>query len=557
MTVTVQAGFAICGSCLKLEEVARTLAVQASDANYDRIDSVVLRLNTNDNARYCDLYVVQGIPSTSPVRPTLTRTSTIWELGLAVIFIAKNSGAISAARITDTRYDATRCGVISSISEFDTTTIYNQVQADLAEFKAEEQADFLAWYEQMRNQLSEDVAGNLQAQIDTMKGSILDTMSEINANTQDNQLAGALAVKELKNSIYDSERIEFTPSDAGWWRVAKMSNANANYARGALCSGCEIDIRRTYNTLDNEYHRVSLVFNYCNAEFVNETSKCNFKIINHIRLTHDTTNNDIYIEIWYDQKLTNNITITLSQHINTFGQKWTPITPVATSDSTEGVNVLALHSFLDNCEFATNLDLDKIKNQLGEIKFKFISMTYETDGASFELCIKNNWSSLDVGFYVLKVNVGPEAIAFVQKTNELYGTVIYFNYGGALRVLIIANGTWHGENEIITETILEQELANYLPQCGGELKNNLTIRGDAPTCHVANGDRSVCMHVDTAGTAGMYDSTHGMWLFRSNKDGCDVDFPGKLTRAGSKVLTSADFVVTGSASEATLTINLG
>ena len=201
MTVTVKAGFAICGSCLKLEEVARTLAVQASDANYDRIDSVVLRLNTNDNARYCDLYVVQGTPATTPVRPALTRTSTIWEIGLADIFVVKNSGAISAARITDTRYDATRCGVISSISEFDTTTIYNQVQADLAEFKAEEQSDFLVWYEQMRNQLSEDAAGSLQQQIDAMKDSILDTMEEVNANTQDNQLAGAKAVKELGEDL--------------------------------------------------------------------------------------------------------------------------------------------------------------------------------------------------------------------------------------------------------------------------------------------------------------------------------------------------------------------
>ena len=255
-----------------------------------------------------------------------------------------------------------------------------------------------------------------------------------------------------------------------------MSNADANYARGAVCSGCEIDIRRNYNTLDNEYHRVSLVFNYYNAEFVNETSKCNSKIINHIRLTHDTTNNDTYIEIWYDQKFANGITITLSQHINAVGQKWTPITPVAASDSTEGVDVLALHSFPDNCEFATNLDLDKIKNQLGEIKFKFISMPYEADGASFERCIKNNWSSLDVGFYVLKVSVGSEAIAFVQKTNELYGTVIYFNYGGALRMFIIANGVWYSENEIITETTLEQKLANYLHQANFSLNGTtLTI----------------------------------------------------------------------------------
>lgn len=172
MTVIVNAGFGICGGCLKLEEESRTLGVQASDASYDRIDTVVLRLNTNDDARSCDLYVVKGTPATSPVRPELTRTSTMWELGLADIFVAKGTGAISKARITDTRYDSTRCGVISSVSQFDTTTIYEQVQADLAGFKAEEQAAFLAWYENIKGQLSEDAAGNLQVQIDAINESI-------------------------------------------------------------------------------------------------------------------------------------------------------------------------------------------------------------------------------------------------------------------------------------------------------------------------------------------------------------------------------------------------
>ena len=186
MAVTVSAGFAICGSCLKLEEESRTLAVQAANANYDRIDTVVLRLNANDSARYCDLYVVQGTAADSPVRPTLTRTSTIWELGLADIFVGKNSGSVSSSHVTDTRYDTARCGVMSSISQFDTTTIYDQVQADLAEFKEEEQADFLEWYENMKDQLSEDAAGNLQQQIEVERARIDNLTKTENEGTVDN-----------------------------------------------------------------------------------------------------------------------------------------------------------------------------------------------------------------------------------------------------------------------------------------------------------------------------------------------------------------------------------
>lgn len=86
MNVVVNPGFAICAGGLKLEENQRTLAIQAADSNYDRIDTVVLRWNDNDSERICDLYIVEGIPAASPLRPELTRTESIWELGLADLF---------------------------------------------------------------------------------------------------------------------------------------------------------------------------------------------------------------------------------------------------------------------------------------------------------------------------------------------------------------------------------------------------------------------------------------------------------------------------------------
>lgn len=170
MTVIVKAGFCIINGGLKLEDEDKTLVVQASDPTYPRIDTVVMRWNDNDEVRACDLYVVEGTPSANPVRPALTRAESIYELGLADIFITAGSTTIDSFRITDTRYDMARCGVISSISEFDTSEIYAQIQADMAEFKTDEQADFLAWFEEMRDQLSEDAAGNLQNEIDEVNG---------------------------------------------------------------------------------------------------------------------------------------------------------------------------------------------------------------------------------------------------------------------------------------------------------------------------------------------------------------------------------------------------
>lgn len=165
LTTIVKAGFCIIEGGLKLEEEDKTMMHQAADTTYDRIDTVVMRWNDNDNARICALYVVAGTPSATPIRPTLNREGSVYEIGLADVLIKANSTAISQQRITDTRYEAERCGVISSISEFDTTTIYEQVQADLAGFKANEEADFLEWFDEMKDQLSEDAAGHLQLEI--------------------------------------------------------------------------------------------------------------------------------------------------------------------------------------------------------------------------------------------------------------------------------------------------------------------------------------------------------------------------------------------------------
>lgn len=162
MNIIVRPGFAVVEGCMALEEDARVLAVQAASSDYDRIDTVVLRLNDNDPIRECDLYVVEGLPSATPVHPDLTRSGAIYEIGLADIFVGKNSTRILASKITDTRYDDTRCGIMSSISEIDTSTLNQQMVA----WSAETQAEFEAWVEEIRNILDTNAAGHLQNQID-------------------------------------------------------------------------------------------------------------------------------------------------------------------------------------------------------------------------------------------------------------------------------------------------------------------------------------------------------------------------------------------------------
>lgn len=136
MSVIVAPGKCCIEGTVGWEIAYRQLVFQASTSQ-DRIDTIVLRWNANVEMRNIDLYVKTGVASDVPVRPTLTRSETVWELAIADVFIAKNTNAISAARITDTRLVTELCGVVTPFAEIDTTTFYNQIQAAIDEKIAE------------------------------------------------------------------------------------------------------------------------------------------------------------------------------------------------------------------------------------------------------------------------------------------------------------------------------------------------------------------------------------------------------------------------------------
>ena len=167
--VKVLAGFALCNGCQKLQEVDLEIQLPVSDATYDRIDTIVLRLDDNEAVRACEFFVISGVAASTPRVPELTQSDSIWEIGLANIYRKANSTEVTNANITDTRYDTSRCGIISSISRFDTKTLYQQIEADLKEFKEINQADMLKWFETLKSQLSGDVAVNLQMQINEFR----------------------------------------------------------------------------------------------------------------------------------------------------------------------------------------------------------------------------------------------------------------------------------------------------------------------------------------------------------------------------------------------------
>lgn len=151
MNVVVKAGTCHMNGAFGFETVDRTLQLDAADPNLDRIDTVVARLDLGIDARSIDLFVLNGTPAADPVRRNLTRNETVWELGLADIYIPKGITTISNSRISDTRLETSRCGAVAPFMEFDTTALYDQLKQATADA-----------VDAMQDALDGTTAGNLQ-----------------------------------------------------------------------------------------------------------------------------------------------------------------------------------------------------------------------------------------------------------------------------------------------------------------------------------------------------------------------------------------------------------
>lgn len=145
MQVQIKPGICHILGAMGIEPDLRTLSL-TSAGSQPRIDTVVARLDLSKEVRSIDLYVKTGTPASSPSAPALTRDSTIWELGLANIYVGSNVSTISQSNISDTRLDTDRCGIVAqTIGSLDTAPYFEQLAAAIAAHQkmAEEQIEAL------------------------------------------------------------------------------------------------------------------------------------------------------------------------------------------------------------------------------------------------------------------------------------------------------------------------------------------------------------------------------------------------------------------------------
>ncbi len=206
LTVDVGIGKAWFNHTWTLNDAVLPLEAPVSEVLLDRIDAIVIEVNSSESVRANSIKFIQGTPSSQPVRPTMASSETLHQYPLCYIYRAAGSTEITQADITNmvgTEETPFVTGILQTInlnellgqweSELDQfvtreqsdftdwmndekieyNTWFEQMKSDLMQEQAflddwiaSEQSDFLTWFNQMKGQLSEDAAGNLQLEID-------------------------------------------------------------------------------------------------------------------------------------------------------------------------------------------------------------------------------------------------------------------------------------------------------------------------------------------------------------------------------------------------------
>lgn len=169
-----------------------TLPISTANATYPRIDRVVIRYDVQNNT--VAAYVKPGTPASSPVPPALTRDTIADEISVAQVYVGVAATSISAGNITDERLDVDACGLMrDGVTGIDTSVIYAQWQELTARLEA---------------LMDEQVAGNLQNQINENKAAIAQRLTDLQIVTDNYQLTAS----EFKTAATNMYYHDFTDS---------------------------------------------------------------------------------------------------------------------------------------------------------------------------------------------------------------------------------------------------------------------------------------------------------------------------------------------------------
>lgn len=115
MSLTVAPGAGLIDCHWFRARSAETVTIPTAHAVLPRFDIVAARLDMSENARAISLSVISGTPAETPEAPAPVRTSTVYDLVLALVYVPAGATSIVADNLTDVRDNDYYCGYVQNL----------------------------------------------------------------------------------------------------------------------------------------------------------------------------------------------------------------------------------------------------------------------------------------------------------------------------------------------------------------------------------------------------------------------------------------------------------
>ena len=165
MNISVGTGRAWFNHTWTLNDSILVLPVSESEILLNRIDVVVLEVNNTAAVRANSIKIIKGAGATVPVAPDLVNNSEIHQYPLAHIYVGVGVTEILQANITNYVGTAETPFATGVMQTMNIDALIAQWQSEWDVWSAEQQADYIAWFNNINALLGTEPATNLQIQV--------------------------------------------------------------------------------------------------------------------------------------------------------------------------------------------------------------------------------------------------------------------------------------------------------------------------------------------------------------------------------------------------------
>ena len=210
--VNVGSGRAWFNHTWTLNDTEYPIEAEEAEVVLDRIDAVILEVNSSTAVRANSIKFLKGTPSSNPVKPTLIHNAEVNQYALAYVSIRAGQTTIFQSDIENAvgtdetpfitgalqqvsietllkQWEAEFNTYFTNFKNTSTTEFNNWFAAKISEYTAwfaQMQTDmdsnfneFDAWFQRMKDQLDKDQAGHLQLQIDALNSDLSGRIDDI------------------------------------------------------------------------------------------------------------------------------------------------------------------------------------------------------------------------------------------------------------------------------------------------------------------------------------------------------------------------------------------